>query len=346
MKRHLLISTAAVALSFALAPAFAQTDYKASETHQRQNLNGSKSHEMKRSTTGQSTREENKSEQQNSAGPSTETTRDRDRAQSDAQTPGRDRVERPNSEGSRSAQEPRSTDQNRTAQPRDTGSNRPERNATNPGRNSNSARSNESRPANEQRNSARREENAGGRASASLDPQRRERLHSAFARLDLKPLSRVDFSLSVGAVIPTHVHLRPLPTTIVEIVPQYRGYDFFVVQDEIVIVQPRSHKIVDVIERGPSHARAESTKKVKLSTQQREIIRKHVTQKRTVTTGSAPSETVIEIGESVPESVQIESFPEEVYRDVPEIRSYRYIERGDDVYLVDPGTRRVIEEVR
>jgi hypothetical protein len=31
---------------------------------------------------------------------------------------------------------------------------------------------------------------------------------------------------------------------------------------------------------------------------------------------------------------------------VPEVRSYRYIERGGDVYLVDPGSRRIIEEIR
>ena len=171
-------------------------------------------------------------------------------------------------------------------------------------------------------------------------------MHTAFARLDVRPLDRVDFSISVGTVIPTHVHLRPLPSTIVEIVPRYRGYDFFVVKDEIVIVEPRSHKIVDVIERGPTHARAESREKVKLSTKQRDVIKKHVSRKRTVTTGSEPSQTVIEIGESIPESVQIESFPEEVYRIVPEVRSYRYIERGNDVYLVDPGSRRIIEEIR
>jgi hypothetical protein len=159
-------------------------------------------------------------------------------------------------------------------------------------------------------------------------------------------LDRVDFSVSVGAVVPTHVHLRPLPTTIVDIVPRYRGYDFFAARDEIVIVEPHTHKIVDVIERGPSHARAESREKVKLSSKQRDVIRKHVSHKRTVTTGSEPSRTEIEIGESVPDSVQIESFPEDVYQVVPEVRSYRYIERGGDVYLVDPGSRRVIEEIR
>lgn len=187
------------------------------------------------------------------------------------------------------------------------------------------------------------------RASASLDPQAKTRLRSAVARLDAKPATNVNFSVSVGTVVPDRVALLPLPTSIVEIVPQYRGYDYFVVRDEVVIVQPRTHKIVDVIERsGPSRARASTTvHKPKLSAHQREIIRRHVESSRTVTTGAAPqSTTTIEIGESVPDAVEIQSFPEEVYREVPEIRSYRYIERGGDVYLVDPGDRQVIEEIR
>jgi hypothetical protein len=30
---------------------------------------------------------------------------------------------------------------------------------------------------------------------------------------------------------------------------------------------------------------------------------------------------------------------------VPEVRSYSYIRRNDNIYLVDPGDRRVIEEI-
>lgn len=166
----------------------------------------------------------------------------------------------------------------------------------------------------------------------------------------MKPVTHVNFSVSVGTVVPRAVSLRRLPSTIVEIVPQYRGYDFFVVRDQVVIVAPRTHKIVDVIERsGPARARAESTSKhrLKLSEHQREIIRKHASSGRTVTTGSAPrTQSEIVIGETLPESVEIESFPDVVYREVPQIRTYRYIDRGGDVYLVDPSDRRIIEEIR
>ncbi|HXD44599.1 MAG TPA: DUF1236 domain-containing protein [Pseudolabrys sp.] len=187
------------------------------------------------------------------------------------------------------------------------------------------------------------------RISASLDPQKKTRLTTAFDKIDVKPVTHVNFSVSVGTAVPRDIELRPVPRTIVEIVPQYRDYDFFVVRDEIVIVQPRTHKIVDVIERGPSHARAETTTehRPRLSSHQREIIRRHASSHRKATTGSGSRTTTeITVGETLPESVEIESFPEDVYREVPAVREYRYIERGDDMYLVDPSSRRVIEEVR
>lgn len=184
--------------------------------------------------------------------------------------------------------------------------------------------------------------------AAKLDPQKKSQLTAAIDKVNVKPLTHVGFSVSVGVAVPRTVELRPVPTTIVEIVPQYRGYDFFVVRDEVVIVEPRTHKIVDVIERGPTRARAETTtRRVRLSDHQREIIRHHASSRRKVTTGAGSRTTTeVTVGETLPESVEVESFPEEVYREVPEVREYRYIERGDDVYLVDPSSRRVIEEVR
>ncbi len=185
------------------------------------------------------------------------------------------------------------------------------------------------------------------RVSATLNADAKTRLHSALAKISVKPVRNVNFSISVGTVVPRTVTLRPLPTTVVEIVPQYRGYDFFVVREEIVIVEPRTHEIVDVIERsGPSHARAESrsTRKLSLSKHQREIIHKHAS-RRHVTTGTTTRVEEIEVGRPLPESVEVETFPDDVYREVPEVRSYRYIRRNDNIYLVDPGDRRVIEEI-
>lgn len=185
------------------------------------------------------------------------------------------------------------------------------------------------------------------RISASLQTPQRTRLNEAVTRLDVRPVSNVNFSVSIGTAVPTSVSLHPLPTTIVEIIPQYRGYDYFVVRDEVVIVEPRTHKIVDVIERRGAAAHAQSTKtdhKVSLSKQDREVIRKHRTTRST--TGSATrTRTTVKVGDELPESVEIHTFSDDVYREVPSVREYRYIDSDRGTYLVEPRSRRVIEEI-
>jgi hypothetical protein len=59
--------------------------------------------------------------------------------------------------------------------------------------------------------------------------------------------SNVNFDVTVGTRIPRNVHVVVLPEEIVRIVPEYRGYEYFLVGDEIVIVDPRTLEIVAII---------------------------------------------------------------------------------------------------
>jgi hypothetical protein len=61
-------------------------------------------------------------------------------------------------------------------------------------------------------------------------------------------VDHVDFSLSPGTVVPHSVHLAALPQTIVDIEPTWRGNEYFEVGDRIVIVDPQSMKILDVLD--------------------------------------------------------------------------------------------------
>ena len=65
------------------------------------------------------------------------------------------------------------------------------------------------------------------------------------ARIDR---SKVNFSLSVGVTVPRTVRVFDLPAEIVTIVPAYRGYKYVIVEDEILIIDPRTLRIVYVIE--------------------------------------------------------------------------------------------------
>ena len=169
----------------------------------------------------------------------------------------------------------------------------------------------------------------------------------------MAPINKVNFSLSVGTVVPRDVRFQPLPADVVEILPQYRGYNFFVVRDDIVIVDPSTHKIVDVLPRtgrstAAAPAPAPSSHKMTFSDKDREIILKHARSSRVEqrTTGSSSTtSTRVRVGERLPESVEIRSFPETVYRESPRLRDYRYIERDNRTYVIEPHERTIIEEI-
>ena len=61
-------------------------------------------------------------------------------------------------------------------------------------------------------------------------------------------VEHVNFDIKVGVVVPRTVRIAPLPTTIVEIEPEWRGYMYFVRGDEIIVVEPGSLRIVAVLE--------------------------------------------------------------------------------------------------
>jgi len=213
--------------------------------------------------------------------------------------------------------------------------------AAQPSTNTNTA----AQPSNNQTNTAQsRSSNVS--VSANLNNSQRTRVGESIARLNVAPVNNVNFSLSVGTVVPRDVRFQPLPADVVEIMPQYRGYDFFVVREDIVIVEPSTHKIVDVLPRaGRSTAAAPASRKTSFSDRDREVIRKHArsrTEQRT--TGSATS-TRVRVRDRLPDSVEIRSFPDEVYRDSPTLREYGYIERDNRTYVVEPHERTIIEEI-
>ena len=83
----------------------------------------------------------------------------------------------------------------------------------------------------------------------NLSSEQRTQITRSFSSVRVSPVTNVNFAVSVGTVIPTTVELHEVPAEIVRIVPAYRGYRFFIVRNEIVIVEPGSRRIVTVIER-------------------------------------------------------------------------------------------------
>ena len=65
---------------------------------------------------------------------------------------------------------------------------------------------------------------------------------------NVKPVTNINFTISVGTRVPRTVSFYPLPTEVVTIYPDWRGYEFFLVGNEIIVVNPRTLEIVAVLD--------------------------------------------------------------------------------------------------
>jgi Protein of unknown function (DUF1236) len=85
-------------------------------------------------------------------------------------------------------------------------------------------------------------------ASVQLSEDQRSRFKTIIGKERGPRLGgNVNFDVTVGTRIPRNVHVVVLPEEIVRIVPEYRGYEYFLVGDEIVIVDPSTLEIVAII---------------------------------------------------------------------------------------------------
>jgi Protein of unknown function (DUF1236) len=97
-----------------------------------------------------------------------------------------------------------------------------------------------------------------GRASGStrtdadigvnLNSEQRTRIHDmVFSRRDIPRVSNLAVDVRVNSVIPRSVRLVTVPEDVVRIYPRFRRHRFFVYNDEIVIVDPVTFRIVAVL---------------------------------------------------------------------------------------------------
>jgi hypothetical protein len=90
--------------------------------------------------------------------------------------------------------------------------------------------------------------NAATSATAAPPAEKRTQIVSAIRSEKIQETTNVNFNISVGAVVPATVRFHPLPSRIVEIYPEWRGYEVILVHGRYVIVRPRTHEIVYIIE--------------------------------------------------------------------------------------------------
>ena len=87
----------------------------------------------------------------------------------------------------------------------------------------------------------------GAAGSTKLTTEQRTKITSVIREQKVERVN-LNVSVSVGTRIPTNVRLHALPQQVIVIYPEWRGYEYILVGDQIVVINPRTHEIIAVLE--------------------------------------------------------------------------------------------------
>ncbi len=90
--------------------------------------------------------------------------------------------------------------------------------------------------------------NAATTATAAPPAEKRTQISTAIRQEKVEEVTNVNFNISVGTAVPAGVRYHPMPSRIVEIYPEWRGYDFILVHGRYIVLRPHTHEIVYIIE--------------------------------------------------------------------------------------------------
>ena len=64
----------------------------------------------------------------------------------------------------------------------------------------------------------------------------------------------LNIQVNVGTRLPPNVQARRLPSDIVRIMPQYRDYDYVVIDNRVAIIDPSGREVVEILMMGRAMA--------------------------------------------------------------------------------------------
>src|SRR5258708_26381513 len=85
-------------------------------------------------------------------------------------------------------------------------------------------------------------------AAAKLSTEQRTQITTVIRDQHVQPLTSVNFSIAVGTRVPRDVRFYPLPREVVTIYPEWLGYEFILVPNQIIVIDPRTFEIVAILE--------------------------------------------------------------------------------------------------
>lgn len=189
---------------------------------------------------------------------------------------------------------------------------------------------------------------AKGERTQISEEQRTNVRQTILKERSVNRVSNVNVQINIGTRVPRSVRLAVLPASIIAVVPAYRSYRYFVIDDRICIVDPDTYEIVEVVTGNGQTARVEDrggSAMLVLSDDERAFILREVD----MSGGSTLALGALTEGADVPRDVELRVFPGTVVQQIPKLRDYKFLTVENRVAIIDPkGTKvqLVIEDRR
>jgi Protein of unknown function (DUF1236) len=87
----------------------------------------------------------------------------------------------------------------------------------------------------------------GSSQNLSLSEEQRTQVRNVLSRSSMHRVDVADFTVSIGAAVPRQVQLQPLPNELSEALGGYRGGEYIMVRDQLVIVDRESRRVVAIV---------------------------------------------------------------------------------------------------
>ena len=182
---------------------------------------------------------------------------------------------------------------------------------------------------------------AGSGKRLQISEQQRTTIHKTILEdRGVNRVTRVNITINVGTRIPRNIRLALLPASVISIVPEYRSYRYFVVDDQICIVEPSSYEIVELItvsENSSARTRHPDAGRLVLTDEEGAILLQEIDMAGDSTLGLG---TLAE-GADVPRDIKIRVFPETIVQKIPKLKDYKFFTAEKRIAIVDPRGSKV-----
>jgi Protein of unknown function (DUF1236) len=89
---------------------------------------------------------------------------------------------------------------------------------------------------------------AGGGANVQLSQDQRTKIKDIVVKdRNVARIPSAEFNVRVGVAVPRTVHVAALPPEVVTLVPEYRGFEYVIVGEQLLIIDPNTMEIVAIL---------------------------------------------------------------------------------------------------